>query len=334
MTLSSLFGFSNGQSSRDSFAVSGSGEKIDLSEVPSDVRRLLRENRYMQVLCPKQGVKFDPQSTKCAWDAMQSNMAAVPAGNVWLSVLVAQQEDELIVGPSEPEVTQVGEFFLDRLCVTNAQYAQFLSGDGYRDQQWWPEAIHAAICQFVDQTGQPGPRFWQDGQPPKDALDHPVVGISWYEANAYAKWVGKFLPTSAQWQRAATWGHSTGDRPAEAKYPWGNVFDPSKANLWSDENDSSIAVDWLASGDTPNGIRQLIGNVWEWIANEFEVFGYNDLQVQDNGPVAEIRGAAFDTYLRSQATCQFRSGKALNCRAHNIGFRCCRQASDIPSQVA
>jgi cephalosporin-C deacetylase-like acetyl esterase len=109
----------------------------------------------------------------------------------------------------------VGDFFLDRHEVTNRQFKEFVDRGGYDHSAWWKppfvkdgrELSRAeAMALLRDSTGRPGPATWKDGAYPKGEDDHPVAGISWFEAAAYAKSVGKRLPTIHHWNRAAGWG--------------------------------------------------------------------------------------------------------------------------------
>jgi iron(II)-dependent oxidoreductase len=145
------------------------------------------------------------------------------------------------------------------------------------------------------------------------------VGICWFEANAYCRWVGKYLPSSAQWQRAASWHTIKSDGECAQKYPWGDTFDKNLANCWSSGVGQTVPVDHYYNGCTPNGVYQLIGNTWEWLSGRF----VETVQPgQKTSGLSEIRGGAFDTYLESQLTCQFRTGQPLLCRSANTGFRC------------
>ncbi len=167
--------------------------------------------------------------------------------------------------------------------------------------------------------------------PPADKLDHPVVGICWYEANAYATWVGKRLPSSEEWQRAGTWPMGHAGDVTNQRYPWGDAFDPRKANTWDSGIGDTVAVAALTAGCTPNGVRQLIGNVWEWVDAQFHPNAETGVSVTLDQTMAEIRGGAFDTYFHSQATCQFRTGQPLLFRGPNVGFRCCVSGNTLTS---
>lgn len=261
-----------------------------------------------------------------AWKELEQRMAVVPEGEV----LVVGNNAGLFSSESEniPEdmLFKVEAFYIDRFAVTNEDYAKFVSDGGYDRLEFWPEDIFSQVLQFVDASGVSGPRFWENGRFPKGKANHPVVGVCWYEANAYALWAGKTLPSCMQWQRAGEWpGDSQG-----VTYPWGNAFDPTRVNLWSDKSNGTAPVDSFVEGCTPNGVYQLIGNVWEWVGTLFECSDDPDgTRVVFDRPFAELRGGAFDTYFPTQATCQFRTGQPLMLRAQNVGFRCCVAIEDL-----
>jgi iron(II)-dependent oxidoreductase len=313
--------------------VGKASSRRELSAVPPDVRRLIREQRYFQVLAPQSGVEFDEVSVSLAWQSVEAAMALVPQGQVPLRQERASEDpDGFSIDSAHCQSTNVEPFYMDRTAVSNTEFLHFVQAGGYSDASLWPQEILPTVLQFVDQTRQPGPHFWSGGEPDKDQGDHPVVGICWYEANAYAKWLGKQLPTAAQWQRAGTWSRSAGRSAGEVRYPWGNSFDPQHANLWASGRGGTVPVHALADGDTAGGIRQLIGNVWEWLNTQYVVLAEDGLEVFLPDAMAETRGGAFDTYFHSQATCQFRTGQPLTHRAANIGFRCCRALEGLAPQ--
>jgi predicted esterase len=127
----------------------------------------------------------------------------IPGGR--LSALPAARGRDLL------PVVDVGPFFLDRFEVTNRQFRDFVDAGGYRDPQWWPAPIERdgreiawqqATDVFRDATGRHGPSTWQLGTYSAGEEDHPVGGISWYEAAAYCAFAGKTLPTIYHWFRA------------------------------------------------------------------------------------------------------------------------------------
>jgi iron(II)-dependent oxidoreductase len=267
------------------------------------------------------GAGHSDAHTAQAWQRLQQAMALIPTGDVQL------EPGSLDANANCPrEVISVQAFYIDRFVVSNAEFAAFVESGVYDNVERWPSEVWQHVLQFIDRTGVPGPQNWSDGKPPRDKLNHPVTGICWYEAMAYAKWVGKHLPKAAQWQRSASWHTGQNGQSTALSYPWGNAFDASKANTWSSGSGGTVAVDQYYAGCTPNGVHQLIGNVWEWIDEPF-VIPWNDNHLL--GGYAEVRGGAFDTYFESQCRCQFRSGLPLLFRGNNTGFRCCIPLSEL-----
>lgn len=302
----------------------------DVSKAPPDTRRQIRDRRYCQVLA--NDLSLDEVSSNCAWKALEYEMALVPGGDVQLLEDAAFTtysgfEFETIQG----DLVQVGSIWIDRDCITNEDYARFVHSDAYSDPHHWPEEILPNVLHFTDASGEAGPKYWVDGNPPPDKLHHPVVGICWYEANAYATWVGKRLPSTEEWQRAATWGKGHNADGSEMRYPWGNAFDPDNTNTWAASIEDTVEVDEFPEGATPSGVRHLVGNVWEWVDAQFFPNSESGVSVILDDVMAEIRGGAFDTYFPSQATCQFRSGQPLLYRGLNLGFRCCISADALPA---
>ena len=308
------------------------GQCPDVSDAPPDTRRLIRNRRYCLVLSNDSDMPFDEVSIAFAWQGVDHDMALVPGGEVCLvsdTAIATPGGFELVT--SLDELITVESLYLDRDCVTNADFARFVQADGYSNPQILARGSLAKRVAVRDGSGHPGPKYWSNGNPPPDKLDHPVVGICWYEANAYASWVGKRLPSTEEWQRAGTWPKGNGGNASELRYPWGNAFDPSKANTWASRRGCLAAVDAFDAGNTPNGIRQLIGNVWEWVDAQFCPSAEEGVSVLLDDTMAEIRGGAFDTYFHSQATCQFRTGQPLLFRGPNVGFRCCISESALPA---
>ena len=189
--------------------------------------------------------------------------------------VVLEQPDSILgalvrvgAGPSPVDSSAVPEFLLSQFEVTNEQFQRFVSAGGYRDLSLWPSTLNLAdrpvpvadaVGRFVDRTGLPGPRNWEGGKYPAGRGDHPVTGVTWYEASAYARWANGVLPSGHQWWRAA-YGDSL------SIYPWGsNASDAQyRANL--------EGVETTASGSYPLGVSrfgamEMAGNVREWLAD-------------------------------------------------------------------
>ena len=286
-----------------------------------------RRNRNNYCLLLQPSYQHSHAELDKLWAALEKEMALVPGGAVCLSTELVDESGEGCVSQVERQLENVATFYVDRHVVSQADYLEFVRQGGYTQHDYWASEAHAKLNLLVDRTGEAGPRFWEHGKPPRDRLEHPVVGICWYEADAFARWRGKSLPTPAQWQRAASWHHDESSSTRSERYPWGATFDTSKANSWASGLRRTAAVDQYYDGTTPNGVYQLVGNVWEWTSAQFLVFG--ESRNQQQGELMEIRGGAFDTYLDSQLTTDFRSAQPKLIRADNIGFRCVVEASQL-----
>ena len=172
--------------------------------------------------------------------------------------------------PAHP--VEVPAFFLDTVPVTNGAYQEFIAEGGYRDPRWWS----GRGWEHCREAGLEAPLFWtRDGAnwlrrrfgvlEPVPA-EEPVVHVCWYEADAYARWAGRRLPTEAEWEKAARHDPATG---RSRRYPWGEADPgPQHANLGQRHLRPAAAGSYPA-GQSTLGIRQLIGDVWEWTASDF-----------------------------------------------------------------
>ncbi len=258
------------------------------------------------------------RSTRQRIDEM---FAIVPEGYASLSQTITDE-------PGCPEVTiETEPFLLARHTVTNSQYQMFVDAGGYEQMELWPMDIWPHLIDFKDLTGEAGPKFFQGGRHSKHLAKHPVVGVCHYEAAAYAKWAGYRLPTEAEWQMTATWCIRSAANVLR-RYPWGDALDTKRCNIWASGYGRTIPAEACPEGATPNHILQLVGNVWEWTAGDFEVSHGDRGMVVGDMTLSSIRGGAFDTYFPSQATSFFRTGLASLARTHNAGFRCAISLED------
>ena len=204
-----------------------------------------------------------------------SRLVDVAVGDSVHLVLPVPAPADLVAGylPVSAGPTADGEtvpaFLIGQTEVTNREYSRFIDAGGYRDPSLWPERMRlggealsreVALSRLVDRTGLPGPRSWSSGRPPDGRLDHPVTGVSWYEARAYAHWHEGSLPTRAQWYRAAL-----GD--GSAPYPWGTEGDnvEVRANFGFA---GTAPVGSHPLGVSRFGVQDMAGNVREWVGDE------------------------------------------------------------------
>ena len=225
-------------------------------------------------------------------------------------------------------------FWLDAVPVTNRQYARFVEDGGYRERRHW----HDAGWAFAQEEQLEHPQFWRrDGDrwlrrrfghwEPLPA-NEPVQHVCWYEADAYARWAGKRLPTEAEWERAATWDPRAGKR----RYPWGDEEPaPEQANLAARRFRPAPAGS-LPDGAAPCGAEQLLGDVWEWTSTDFhpypgfEAFPYAEYsEVFFGSEYKVLRGGSWATHPAAiRGT--FRNWDYPIRRQLFAGFRCARDA--------
>jgi formylglycine-generating enzyme required for sulfatase activity/energy-coupling factor transporter ATP-binding protein EcfA2 len=183
-------------------------------------------------------------------------------------------------GRDEAHSVSVSTFEIARYPITNAQYKRFIDDDGYNPARpWWDEAGRAWLQNKKVQQ----PRDWNDERFGIARPNYPVVGISWYEAVAFCRWLTQRLqddyiyrlPTEAEWEYAAR-------RDTRRTYPWGNEEpDGERANFNSIYN-GTTAVGCFPLGATPDGIHDLAGNVWEWTGSIYRPYSYDATDGREN----------------------------------------------------
>lgn len=199
------------------------------------------------------------------------------------------------------------DFYIDKFEVTNEQFKKFCdeSGREYPANPWWDDNYFS------------NPRA-------------PVIGISWDDAAAYAKWAGKRLPTEQEWEKAASW-----DQAAQTKrqWPWGDTPDKTRANMGGASRTTEVGK--FPSGATPYGVHDMAGNVAEWVDSYYQAYPGNDSANADFGTRNRVvrggtyKGSADDarTTRRLFHTPELAESERAN-RAFLIGFRCAISADD------
>ncbi len=199
--------------------------------------------------------------------------------------------------PEERSIEQ--PYYIDIYPVTNEQYRKFMDAGGYSNETFWS----SAGFEWKEKNNITCPKFWNDEKWNKDG--HPVVGVSYHEAEAYAKWAGKSLPTEMEWERAA--------RGTDGRlYPWGNEFDLERCNTWESRSDQTSHVTRYPNGISPVGCYDMVGNVWEWTKTPY----------RDGSEYYALRGGAW-YFDRLYARCAARSYLFHPYDRYNyVGFRC------------
>ncbi len=218
----------------------------------------------------------------------------------------------------------VPRFSIAKYPLTNAQFRLFVEADGYSQRKWWTDTGWEAKGRgwtwdgrSMVATNQPwtGPRYWTDSA--FNGAEQPVTGVSWHEAIAYCLWLRETtgepitLPTVQQWQRAAQ-----GDD--QRAYPWGNQWDDDRCNN-NAHHDRIIKTTpvrtYEGKGDSPFGVVDMLGNIWEWCLTEYER-GTNDLE--GTGPRCRRGGASYVS-LYMNVVCHL--GLDPSMAGHVDGFR-------------
>jgi iron(II)-dependent oxidoreductase len=166
----------------------------------------------------------------------------------------------------------VPAFKIDRLPTTNEEYARFIEEGGYRRREWWSDEG----WQWRERENWTLPLYWSQQDDTWRAqrmfdeglieAQHPVTGVSWYEAEAYARFMKKRLPTEAEWEKAASWDASNGRK---RRFSWGDEQPrPALCNFnyhfWG-----TTPVGSFPAGASPSGCLDMTGNVWEWTSSPF-----------------------------------------------------------------
>jgi iron(II)-dependent oxidoreductase len=225
-------------------------------------------------------------------------------------------------------------FYLDTTPVTNRAYLEFVEDGGYdREELWSPEGWVWREKEDIHAPGywyQPGPhRWWTQcfGFDEPVNAEAPVVHVSWFEADAYARWAGKRLPTEAEWEKAASWDPSTGTKRL---YPWGDdPPDGARANV-DQLAFRPTEVGAYPAGASAYGSLGMIGDVWEWTASEFSGYpGFESFPYREYSEIffdcgyKVLRGGSWATRPGAIRN-TFRNWDFPIRRQLFVGFRCAR----------
>ncbi|HEX3622778.1 MAG TPA: ergothioneine biosynthesis protein EgtB [Acidimicrobiales bacterium] len=265
---------------------------------------------------------------------------AVPAGP-----FVMGTDDEAWAYDNErpAHLVEVAAFRIDAAPVTNRAYCAFIADGGYDDRRWWGADGWA----WRETTGSRHPQFWRPegggrwsrlrfGWREDLPLEEPVQHVCWHEADAYARWAGKRLPTEAEWEKAASW--QPGPSAEKRRWPWGDA-DPlsattttaARANL-GQSLFRPAPVGAYPGGVSGYGCHQMAGDVWEWTSSDFDAYpGFATFPYREYSEVffgsgyKVLRGGSWATSPAAVRT-TFRNWDYPIRRQIFAGFRCARDA--------
>ena len=255
-------------------------------------------------------------------DSNESDMVFVPAGT-----FIMGNSSKAAFGNRTPaHEIFLDAYYIDKYEVTFKEYEAFIQAGGYEKKKYWLDEG----WQFIQQYQIKG--FLVLGQDRVHLLNHelyntpnqPIIGISWYEANAYCRWVDKRLPTEAEWEKAAR-----GQKGF--LYPWGNEMNFENVSYRITNGRRTVPVGSFPTGASLYGVMDMAGNVWEWCSDWYDGAYYakspsKNPQGPKSGAHRVLRGGGWrSTRLQLQST--YRYHDAPTYRGFNVGFRCAKNAN-------
>lgn len=226
-----------------------------------------------QARSPKQ----EPAHTQS--DTYLTGDAQIPGGT--FSLGSASEHDFVFDNEQPPYEVEIDSFAISRTAVSNGEFKHFVADGGYRRSELWS----TEGWQWRTEVGSEHPVYWH---PEKNdswlrrnfdqwvTLDErlPIIHVNWYEADAFCRWAGRRLPTEAEWEMAASAApaQQQGLTTLKRRYPWGDDRPTVECSNLDWRAMGCIPVDELPAGDSAFGCRQMIGNVWEWTASDFNPY--------------------------------------------------------------
>jgi len=265
--------------------------KEEITTQISDTESELESIRESQEQMRKEVEQLEKRRVKLQEELNPLEMVSIPAGELRMGTNPPGPDDE---NPQHP--VSVSAFHIDQYEVTNMQYKEFIEATNHRAPSNWRNRA------FPDATMH----------------DHPVVNVSWHDAMAYAEWVGKRLPTEAEWERAAL-GDGRND------YPWGRSIGEDYLN-YDNPQGKTTPVDKHDAGNSPFGVHDMCGNVGEWVQDWYDSKYYQtspstDPKGPETGFQRVFRGGGYHENrmgVRGR-TRNFQMAEASN---DYVGFRC------------
>ncbi|WKZ40976.1 MAG: SUMF1/EgtB/PvdO family nonheme iron enzyme [Anaerolineales bacterium] len=269
-------------------------------------------NLYFTLTRSAEAPQAVPPAAEAARLVFEPQMVRIPAGKFLMGTTKEQAQEILKIGNNndtwqrlleweQPQhIVELPEYSIGKYPVTNREYQAFV-----RDARYKP------------------PRGWDGAQFPSEKGGHPVVNVSWNDAMEYCRWLRKQsnieyrLPTEAEWEKAA--------RGEDGRmYPWGNAFDPKKANsIESGIGNTSEVGQFSPQGDSPYGCADMAGNVWEWCNDWFDEQNYKHHKDGEKKPRNAQKGQRGGSWKNDRwpIRCARRNSSASDSFSDITGFR-------------
>ena len=252
----------------------------------------------------------------------------IPAGPFLMGSTEKDGKVGVFVGVDEvpQHKVKMPGYYIDKYEVTTTQYKKFLDATGHEPPG---DKHHPEVYPWK-----------KEGGVPPELADHPVIYVSWFDAEAYCKWAGKRLPTEAEWEKAA--------RGTDGRiWPWGNTFDPAKANVreywlvvYNREKDTgtiqkrdysgTMSVGSFPQGVSPYGVYDMTGNVAEWTASWYKAYPGSPIEGERKafGEVVRVfRGGSSVLEGNLYGRAAHRTQATIPEKKHrSLGFRCAKDA--------
>ena len=230
---------------------SGIDQVLERLEQPPEVTRKPTQKTFTPEPKPAPEPISDPLEEPISVtpsSPLEPEMILIPAGPFLMG---SSDDDKQARDAEKPQhIVDLPEYLIGKYPVTNGEYQA-----------------------FVRDTGRQPPSRWDGGKYPKGQKDHPVAYVTWHDAMAYCKWLSEKtrktyrLPTEAEWEKAAR-------GPGGLIYPWGNLFDKNRCNTFESGIGNTTPVgNYSPAGDSPYGVADMAGNVWEWTQSLWGMVG-------------------------------------------------------------
>ena len=287
---------------------------LQMQQEKEEGRRKKEEGRRKKeegILMPN--AQFPMPNAPCP---IPNSAIEIPAGEFYMGSDAAEALDN----ERSRHLSYLEAYSIDRYPVTCRQYRDFMESDGYQNPDWWS----ADGWKWLQVEAVSQPLYWSENPA---FNNHPVCGVSWYEAEAYCNFIGKRLPSEAEWEKAASWD---GINQKYRIYPWGE--EPPNGSLCNHGNNiaNTSPVDAFPKGASAIGCGDMLGNVWEWTASTFDAYpgfesypyrGYS--QVYFDGEHRVLKGGSWATFPQALRS-TFRNWYYPGVRQIIAGFRCAK----------